>query len=405
MPQSMANFDAALKDNYGPGLRNSINNTNAFLAEVQVDEENIIGRQAVWALHTGRSSSTGNRAELAALPTADRQRYSQLRDDLVFTYHTIKVSGPALELTRGDEGAFLRALESEIDGAEKDIKNDYARQVYGQALTDGTNLRSGVIAILTADPGTGTTWTIAFATKAEMRYFFVGMRFQVVNPSGGAYRTGTYTITAVDVANRQLTTAEPAHSAIASGDYIVREGNFGEEINGLRHLISKQRTANLDPATVPSWGAVTVGSSTTQISEVVLNEASEAVQTDGDGSTPNLWIVEFDQRRKLASQLQAQKRYDGMQTTLKSGFKGLDIAEGVLVADRYCPTNDAFGLTMREIKRFVGLDWTWDEKGGGVLYKSMDDSDSVSARFKAYHQLVAMNRNSHVRLTLSTPVF
>jgi hypothetical protein len=401
----MANFDAALKDNYGPGLRNSVNNTNAFTAEVQVDEENIIGRQAVWAVHTGRSSSTGNRAELAALPTADRQRYSQLRDDLVFTYHTIKVSGPALELTRGDEGAFLRALESEIDGAEKDIKNDYARQIFGQALTDGTNLRSGVMAVLTADPGTGTTWTIANATKAEMRYFFVGMRFQVVNPAGGAYRPGTYTITAVDVANRQLTTQESADASIASGDYVVREGNFGEEINGLRHLISTQKTANLDPATVPAWGAVTAGSSSTQISEVFLNEASEKVQTDGDGSSPNLWIVEFDQRRKLASQLQAQKRYDGMQTTLKSGFKGLDIAEGVLVADRYCPTNDGFGLTMKEIKRFVGLDWSWDEKGGGVLYKSVDDSDSVSARFKAYHQLVATNRNSHVRLTMSTPTF
>lgn len=405
MPQSLAHFDAALKDNYGPGLRNAVNNTNAFLAEVPVETESIIGRQAVWSVHTGRSTSTGNRAELAALPTADRQRYIQVRDDLVFTYHTIKVSGPALELTRGDEGAFLRALESEIEGAEKDIKNDYSRQGYGQALTDGTNLRTGVLAVLTTDPGTGTTWTIANATKAEMRYFFVGMRFQVVNPSGGSYRPGTYTVTAVDATNKTLTTAESADTAIATGDYVVREGNFGEEINGLRYLISTQKYANIDPASQPAWAAVTAGSTSTQISEVLLNEASEKVQTDGDGSVPNFWIVEFDQRRKLASQLQAQKRYDGMQTTLRSGFKGLEIAEGVLVADRYCPTNDGFGLTLREIKRFVGLDWSWDEKGGGILYKSVDDSDSVSARFKAYHNLEATNRNSHVRLTMSTPTF
>jgi hypothetical protein len=401
----MVNFDAALKDNYGPGLRNSVNNTNAFLAEVSVDEENIIGRKAVWPVHTSRSASTGNRAELAALPSADRQRYSQLQDDLVFTYHTVKVSGPAKHLTRGDEGAFLRALESELDGAEKDIKNDYARQVFGQALTDGTSLRSGVLAVLTADPGTGTTWTVANATKAEMRYFFVGMVFQAINPANGNARPGTYTITAVNQANKTITTAESADTAVATGDYIVRNGNFGEEINGLRHLISTQPTAGVDPAVVPSWGAVTNGSSTTQISEVFLNESSEKVLTDGDGSAPDLWIIEFDQRRKLASQLQAQKRYDGMQTTLKSGFKGLAIAEGTLVADRYCPTNDGFGLTMREIKRFVGLDWTWDEDDGKVLYKALDGSDAVEARFKAYHQLVATNRNSHVRLTMSTPSF
>ena len=408
MPQSLTNFDSALKDNYGPGLKNAVNNANAFLGEVKINDRDIIGRKAVWSLHTSRSASTGNRSELGTLPSADRQRYSQLQDDLVFTYHTIKVSGPAKHLTRGDEGAFLRALESEIDGAEKDIKNDYARQVFGQALTDGTNLQSGVLAVLSADPGTGTTLTIANATKAEMRYFFVGEKLDVVNPASGALRTvpsGGVEITAIDASAKTLTVAAAIDAAVASGDYLVRFGNFGTEINGLRHLISTQKTANVDPATVPSWGSVTAGSSTTQVSEVLLNESSEKVLTDGDGSTPDLWIIEYDQRRKLASQLQAQKRYDGMQTTLRSGWKGLDIAEGTLVADRYCPTNDGFGLTMSDIERFVGLDWTWDEDDGKVLYKALDGSDAVEARFKAYHQLVATKRNSHVRVTLSTPSF
>lgn len=405
MPQSLANFDAALKDNYGPGLKNAVNNTNPVLAEIKPNDRDIIGRKAVWSLHTSRSTSTGGRAELVSLPTADRQRYSQLQDDLVFTYHTIKVSGPAKHLTRGDEGAFARALESEIDGAETDIKTDRARQLYGQALTDGTNLQSGVIAVLSADPGTGTTLTMATATKAEMRAFFIGEVLQIINPSGGAARTGTYTVTAVDISAKTVTTSEACDAGIASGDYVVRNGNFGNEINGLRHLISTQKTANVDPATVPSWGAVTAGSSTTAISEVLLNEASEKVLTDGDGSTPSLWSVEYDQRRKLASQLQAQKRYDGMQTTLKSGWKGLEIAEGTLVADRFNPTNDGFGLTISDLERFVGLDWTWDEDDGKVLYKALDGSDAVEARFKVYDQLVATKRNSHVRVTMSTPTF
>lgn len=409
MPQSLTNFDAALKDNYGPGLKNAVNNTNPFFAEVKINDRDIIGRKAVWSLHTTRSSSTGGRAELASLPTADRQRYSQLQDDLCFTYHTIKVSGPAKHLTRGDEGAFVRALESEIDGAEKDIKNDRARQLFGQALTDGTNLQPGVLAVLTADPGTGTTITIANATKAEMRYFFIGEKIDFINPASGAARSGTptggYEISAIDSVNKTLTVTSACDAAIANSDYLVRYGNFGNEINGLRHLVSTQKTANVDPATVPSWGAVTAGSSTSQISEVLLNEASEKVLTDGDGSTPSLWLIEYEQRRKLASQLQAQKRYDGMAKTLKSGWKGLDIAEGTLVADRFNPTNDGFGLTMENIERFVGLDWTWDEDDGKVLYKALDGSDAVEARFKVYDQLVATKRNCHVRVTMSTPTF
>lgn len=408
MPQSLANFDGALKDTYGVGLKNAINNTNALAAEIKTDTENVIGRQAKWSVHTSRSASTGNRAELGTLPSADRQRFNQMSEDLVYTYHTIKVSGPAMELTKGHEGAFVSSLEAELEGGEKDIKNDYARQMFGQKLTDGTTLQSGVLAVLSADPGTGTTLTMATATKAEMRYFFVGMKLSIINPADGTARTvpaNGIEVTAVDKTAKTVTTAAAVDAGIASGDYVTRFGNFGQEINGLRHLISTETFAGVNPATVPEWGSITAGSSTTQISEVLLDEASEMVLTDGNGSTPNLWCVEYDQRRKLASMLQAQKRYDGMQTKLKSGWKGLDIAEGVLVADKFCPTNTGFGLTTKDLCRFVGLDWTWDEKGGGVLYRALDGTDALEARFKAYHQWVATIRNSHVKVTFSTPTF
>ena len=405
MPQSMTNFDANLKDNYGPGLKNAVNNSSAFISEVKPETESIMGRKAVWSIHTGRSASTGNRGELVPLPVGDRQRFSQVFEDLAFTYHTIKVSGPAKHLTKGDEGAFARALETELEGAEKDIKNDYSRQAMGQALTDGTVLQTGVLAVLSADPGTGTTLTMSTATKAEMRYFFIGMVLQLINPSGGAARTGTYTVSAVNASAKTLTIAEAADAGIASGDYVVRNGNFGQEINGLRHLISANTFAGINPATVPQWGSVLAGSSSTAISEVLLNEASEKVMTDGDGSTPDMWVAEFDQVRKLASQLQAQKRYDGMKVKLESGWSGLDIAEGTLVRDRYCPTNDIFGMSMKDIRRFVGLDFTWDDDGGPILRRSLDSADAVEATFKAYHNLVATNRNSHVRVTVSTPTF
>lgn len=407
----MTNLTGALKDDYGPGLKNSLNNTNPIVAEVKINERDVIGERAVWSVRTGRSGSTTMLGELVGLPSADRQRFTKVSDRLYYMYHPIKVSGQAKHLTRGDDGAFLRALEDELSGAERDIKLDYARQLFGNALTDGTNLKSGVLTTLSADPGTGTTFTMATATKAEMRYFFPGMMLMVINPADGTVRAGgPYEVASSGIAAKTVTVTAAINAAVASGDYLVRGAsatvhNFGQEINGLRHLISTQKTAGIDPASVPSWGAVTAGSATTGISEVLLNEASEKVLTDGNGSTPDLWVCEYDQRRKLASQLQAQKRYDGMQTTLKSGWKGLAIAEGTLVADRFCPTNDIFGLTLSDLERFVGLDWTWDDDDGKILYKSLDDSDAVSARFKTYHNFCATTRNSHVRVTVSTPTF
>lgn len=408
MPQSLSNFDAALKDNYGPGLRNALNNSNPIFTEVMVNDEDIIGRKAVWSVHTSRSSSTGARAELASLPTADRQRYTQVYDDLAFVYHTVKVSGQAKALTRNDTGSFVRALESEISGAEKDLKNDLARQAAGTGVTISSTVYSGALAASSGNSGAVVTLTRPEATStalsaSEMRYFFVGESVQVINGSTGAVR-GTAAITAVTPATPSITL--DATIAVTAGDFVVRAGNLGNEINGLRFLISPTSVyANIDPASVPNWAAVEVGSTSTPVSEVLFNQADEKVQTDGDGGSPNLFLVEHSQRRKLAQQLQVQKRYDGMATTLTAGWQGLQLANGTLVADRFIPVNHGFGLNTKEISRFVGLDFTWDDDDGKVLFKALDGSDAVEARFKAYFNLEATNRNSHVHILMSTPSF
>lgn len=416
MPQSLANFDAALKDDYGPGLQNAVNNSNVILTEATKNDEDIVGRRAVWSVHTGRSASTSARGELGALHSADRQRFSQVNDDLAYLYHTIKVSGQAKHLTSNDTGAFTRALEAELDGAEKDLKNDLARQVFGQSLTVNSVLTNGVIATLSADPGTSTTLTFANEPSSVMRHFFAGMVIQAINPSTGAVRSGgPYSVVSVSKANRTVTIDAAADASIASGDFIVRSGsegtpasktNLGNEINGLRFLVNATAVyAGIDPASVPAWGSVAVGSSTQAISEVILDESVEDVETDGDGSTPTLTVAEFAQRRKLASQLQAQKRYDGKQTTLTAGWDGLQLARTTLVADRYCPTTSVFVMTPKYLVRFVGLDWTWDDDDGKVLYKALDDSDAVQARFKTYMNMEVTVRNAHAILTLQEPTF
>jgi hypothetical protein len=410
MPQSLANFTAAMKEVYEPGLRNAINDkASPVWAEAIKNEDDLVGNEAVWSVHSGRSASTGARGELGTLPTADRQRYTKARTTLSYQYHTIKVSGPAKHLTRNDTSAFARALESEVKGAERDMKNDMARQVFGQALTVNSALATGVIATLSADPGTGTTLTVAAEDESIMRHFFAGMKISLINPADGAARTepsGGYEVTGISKSARTITIATAADAGIASGDFIVKQGNLDNEIDGLRFLINATQTyAGINPSTSTFWQAQTVGSTTTGVSETIFDEAAEIVETDGSGDTPELFVAEFIQRRKLASLLQAQKRFEGRDVTLTSGWKGLSLARGTLVADRYCPTTHFFGLYQPEIQKFVGLDFQWDEDDGEVFYKALDGSDAVEARFKGYVQLAATNRNSHVAGRLSTPTF
>lgn len=413
--QSVSAYQNAMKETYGPGMRNSLNNSNPLLTEVVRKDDmemDFEGMNAVWSIHTGRSTATGGRKEGVALPVSDRQRTSKAREDLAYIYKPIKITGQAKHATNTKAGAFASAIEFELKGADSDLKDDTARQLYSDGLTDGTNLQSGVVAVLTADPGTGTTWTVAGSTDSEMRYFFVNETFKVINPSGGAARTGTYTITAIDRAAKTLTTAEAADAGVASGDYVVRgdtAGNsFGGEVHGIRWILSDtKKVSGIDPATNPQWAALKFGSSTTAFSEVLLDQMTEGVETDGNGSTPDLYICEHAQRRKLASTLQSQKRYDGAQVTLTAGWKGLAVARGTLLADKYCPTTFVAAITPSELARFVNLDFTWDEDDntGSVFFKAQDGTDAVEARYKVYHQMAALTRNAHSFATVSVPTF
>jgi hypothetical protein len=410
MPQSLANYDAALKNIYAPGLRNAINYSNPILTEVVKDTENFSGRNCIWGVHSGRSNSTGARAEFGTLPVADRQRYLAPQDTLAYLYHTVKVSGQAKHLTQNDAGAFARALDTEMTGAEKDIKTDLARQMFNRAVTINSVLINGSIATVNGAPAANViTIDDGSATYANItRPFFVGMVIDSVNPATGAIRQAGMTITTVTSATPSVTV--DASGATADNDEIFRAGNFAatsteNEVNGLRFLLGTQNYAGITAASNPVWNGNAVGSSSEGISENLLESAIEKVQVDGSGDTPTLAIAEHSQGRKLASIIQQQKRYAPPSVTLEAGWKGVDVAGLTLVFDRFCPSYRIPVVTPDQLAWFVGLDWTWDDDDGKVLYKALDGSDAVEARFKAYVNLQTYVRNAHTLVTLADPAF
>jgi hypothetical protein len=415
MPQSLANYDAALKNIYAPGLRNSINYSNPVLTEVVRDTTNVSGRKCIWAVHSGRSASTGARAEFGVLPVADRQRYIAPEDNLRYQYHTIKVSGQARHLTQNNAGAFAKALDQEMTFAAKDVKTDLARQMFNAAVTINSLLTNGSLAQAhTITDSTHIVIESLEATDADVaadtndpvyRLFFVGQLIDAVNPSDGTIHA-TFSVTAV-VPGTGITTT--TNTGAVADDFLFRSGNqvAGQslEVNGLRFLIGTQSYASVTAATNPVWNGNAVGSSTTGISENLLESAIEKVETDGDGSTPTLGLAEHKQGRKLATIVQQQKRYAPPAVTLEAGWKGIEVAGLNLVFDRFCPGTQIFVLTPSELAWFVGLDWTWDDDDGKVLYKALDGSDAVEARYKAYVNLQSYTRNAHTLVTAALPVF
>lgn len=410
MAQSLSNFTNAMKVNYGPGWRNAVNNSSVVYAEATKKDWSGKGLEVSWSLHSGRSNATGSRGELETLPGADSQQHIKPRINLAYHYHTIQLSGPVKHLAAGQEAAFVDALDVEVKQGEKDLKFDIARQSVGQVVSVNSVYSTGVIATINGAPSANVITLDApggaTLDASVMRHFFVGMKIDAVNNSTGVVSESAMVITAIDVANRTITVDDDG----SAGDNhcIVRSGAFNKEMTGLRALLSSDTSydyAGVDTSANEVWLAKQAGSTSTAISEVLLEEAAELVETDGDGSPGDekLFICEQSQRRKLASVLQARKQYDGREMTLPSGWKGVSLATGTLAADRMVPSSYIFGIHRPELAKFIGLDFQWDEDDGEVFFKS--GTDAIEARFKGYVNLGATSRNCHVQVRVANPTF
>ena len=413
MSQTRTNFDNALKDLYGPAMENGINNSTPLLSQMSLGTAEFTGRQYVWSVHSGRSSATGSRHEAGTLPTADRQRTLQPKLTIASHYHTVKITNQALESARSNIGSFSTAMEIEMEGAVQDIAFDQGRQGYNHTATINSVTEQGAIATVN-DASPSTTLPLDFEGAAldesSMRYFFVGMLLDFVNASSGAVVKTSAEVTAIDVDNRTITVDDV--TAVVDNAVIFRAGNYtaaagSAEMHGLPIIIGTGDFAGITAASNPVWNGLTSGSSTTQISEIVLDTAQEEVELNGNaiGIRPTLTVMNNKQARKLKQLLAAKKLPFGETTELKGGFSGVQLAGQTVLTDRLCPVTSVFTITTRDLRKFVMSPWHWNTDGGKTLSRALDGSDAVEGRYQAYHDIGAVVRNSHVITTVAAPTF
>src|SRR5690606_1975266 len=167
---------AVLKEDYLPPVREQLNNENLVIKELVKKKQEATGKQFYVPLHYGRNNGVGYRAEGAALPTAGNQKYKESTGNVKYLYGSIEITGPTIKAMRNDKGAFIRAVESEMKGLVRDLKDQRARALFG----DGT----GKLATF----GVNTSTTTLDVDK--VKYFQVGMKIDIVTSGGVVSVTG-----------------------------------------------------------------------------------------------------------------------------------------------------------------------------------------------------------------------
>lgn len=403
--------DAALKEDYQPAIREQLNNSNMLLAQVDTKTKDVEGREAVLALHTGRNTGVGARAEMGTLPTAGNQSYTNVRVPVKFNYGRISVSGPIIEGMKSDRGSWTRAVDSESKGIVADLKRDVNRQLH----TPSNGVIGTVVSV--------STNTVTFATEAEVRRQEVGQSFDFYDGDFASDDTGEVVVSR-DISAKTVTYT--GLSGVDAGDWVVRSGvTMGgaavtskatedalQEIHGLEDIVTDgTSTAGTSDGLAHPWLHGVDGTATTvwqsyesavgaaptdSVFETAMDEINLA-----SGEDPDLIITSHKAVRAYAATLKSQKRFSNT-VELKGGFSTLTVQTGrgeiPLWAERDTLDDVAFLVNTDCLAHWVMSDWSFMDRDGSVLSR-IGNTDAYEATLYKYHEFGTDARNRHGKLT------
>jgi hypothetical protein len=384
MATTLTTLDAILKNQYLGPIREQLNSSNVLYGRLEKNTDSVVGKNFTIPLHYGRNEGIGARGEGAALPGAGNQAYKDCIVPMRYQYGRIQLTGPTIKAARSNEGAFIRAVDSEMRGLERDMKSSMNRQVFG----DGTGLLATVAA-----SGSATS-TVVVDSTAKLR---VGMPIDIIVKTTGAATAGvagTSVASITDATTFTITDTLAGSPAATYGVYIA--GSRNNEMMGLSGIVSDTSTLQgLDVATYPWWKAKVLANSGTNraISDTILQTALDTLEANSSGKATALY-TSYGVRRAYQALLTATKHLVNTQE-LKGGYKALTYNDLPIIADKDAPANKIFVVDEDELQifRLGDLDWMQDD---GAILSRVSGYDAYEAVLYVYQELGCMMRNAHV---------
>ena len=384
MATTLTTLDAILKNQYIGPIRDQLNNSSVLYSRLEKNSDSVVGKNFTIPLHYGRNEGVGARGEGTALPTAGNQAYKECIVPMRYQYGRIRLTGPTMKAARSNEGAFIRAVDSEMRGLEKDMKASMNRQAFG----DGTGLLATVAA-----SGSGTS-TVVVDSTAKLR---VGMPIDIIVKTTGAATAGvagTSVASITDTTTFTITDTLAGSPAATYGVYIA--GSRNNEMMGLSGIVSTTATLQgLDVANYPWWKATVLANSGSNraISDTLLQTAIDTLEANSSGMCTAMY-TSFGVRRAYQALLTATKQLVNTQE-LKGGYKAITYNDLPIIADKDAPANKIFVVDEDELQVFRLGDFDWMQDDGAILSR-VSGYDAYEAVLYVYQELGTTMRNAHV---------
>jgi hypothetical protein len=336
-------------------------------------------------------------------------------------YATATIDWETVRAMRNNVGAFMDAIDPQIQSGINQISNTIAMGLYHP---DGSGHR-GQVASIASNVVTLTAATAHLARTWSLRRTLVADT--VV--SGGTLHTGSTKVTGVDVAAGKITVEDSAQinaaTGLAANDYIFPLGDYtasGENPKFMDGLGTwGPAPAGITPASPAFKGVARADYK----SKLLMLHATVANQTTaGDGSfvrgirvaaatlqanegNPDALFVSPARWAQIESDLASQSRYEMMMgSDGRTGFDSivLNAAGGKIqvVSDPWCPPNTGY-LLQQDTWELFSLDRVPDfvSDDGGRLHR-LENADEVEFRLGGYFNVACRAPGYNMVLNFAT---
>jgi hypothetical protein len=403
MALNLSAADNALKNYYLPVMQKLLNNSTVLLSMIERDSttQDVYGKNFTVGIHKGRNLSAGRgTSDGGTLPTSGNQVYANAIVPNKYTYATIEVTGPTIRATRDNAGAFVRAVESEIQGVMVDMKRAINRQFHGDgkdalAFWTGADNTSGA----TVDDNQSNAFThlpVGQAITCDL----IDTDNSTKNGDSIVVTLGAENATTFDVTWTGTVTNS------GDGDYLVLDDTLGYQKMGLQGIIS-----DADPVVPAGGGSLTglhglaVATETWWKSQIIGSESSKRdlafadIQRLFSRIAKNSSYSEADIKALLCS-YETRDKYVELATnerqwyntlTLDGGFKAVDHNGVPLVPDNQCRRGTIYAIVPDALRIFQTSDFEWMEEDGAILSR-VASKDAYGATLFHYGDLACVNR-------------
>jgi hypothetical protein len=416
-----------LKNVYGEGLRNQFNDEKITYNQFPMSDRKPGGNGYIFGVRYARAQGTGGRGESTKLPTPLTGIKDQGKITPVYLYGSMRITGPAIEMAKGNTAAFVDSLSDEIDDIYQSIV-DMNRQCHW----DGFG-QLGRLSHAATYPGSASTWQGSFSNDIGTMYFTEGQLVDLYVTSGvshagsdtttspvgcriAAITPSTNTVT-FELASSAYITDHPFMSSyinttamsLAAGVMALKSGTRAAtgwtstgtkyELTGLEGIFDDGTNCavfeNITVASNPKWSANVIGNSSVnrELSIDLMLNACDLTRTRS-GLNVKTIRMGLGQRRKYANLLLPDVRF--APTVLKGGYETLSFSGGdgslTIMVDPLQQPNKIYFEPDGIIQKYELTPLGWGNLDGSQMHQR-SGYDEWDAFLRIYSQLGVEQRN------------